>query len=238
MLKEILKAEAHMSSWWKKTERYTKAANAFNADPTTRWNTDHQHGKDRFYLLKGGFEALDRRRCDRTAQEEVLNSMENLLVTRVEEHNGYQQKIAAERNEKNATEEDLMLKGKTMRDVAMSCRGASAMPDVTEGGAPPGGGAGGTRRRAAHRRPQLVRVPEASSTMVVSLSLSPRWSVLRLERRSFLHGSWRCESDSLPTSRPCSRGLVQGALRTALSVCDARHARRSTPIRHVLSVRL
>jgi len=152
MLKEILKAEAHMSPWWKKTERYTKAANAFNADPTTRWNTDHQHGKDRFYLLKGGFEALDRRRCDRTAQEEVLNSMENLLVTRVEEHNGYQQKIAAERNEKNATEEDLMLKGKTMRDVAMSCRGASAMPDVTEGGAPPGGGSGGDPKKSSSQK--------------------------------------------------------------------------------------
>jgi len=140
LLKEILNAEAHISPWGKMTERYTKAANAFNADPTTRWNTDHKHAKDRFYLLKGGFEALDRRRRDGTGQEEVLNSMENLLVTTVEEHNGYQQKVAAERNEKSATEEELTLKGKTVRDVAMACRAAGPMPDVTEGGNARGGG--------------------------------------------------------------------------------------------------
>jgi len=131
------------------TERYTMAANAFNADPTTRWNTDHQHAKDRFGLLNGGFEALDRRRRDGTGQEEVLNSMENLLVTTVEEHNGYQQKVAAERNEKSATEEELTLKGKTVREVAMACSGADAMPGVTEGGTPRGGGSGGDPKKSS-----------------------------------------------------------------------------------------
>jgi len=101
-LKEILKAEAHISPWGKMTERYTKAANAFNADPTTRWNTDHKHAKDRVYLLKGGFEALDLRLRNGTGQEEVLNLMANLFVTTVQEQNGYQQKVADERNEKKA----------------------------------------------------------------------------------------------------------------------------------------
>jgi len=100
-------------------------------------------------LLKGGFEALDRRLRDGTGQDEVLNSMENLLVTTVEEHNDYQQKVAAERNEKSATEEELTLKGKAVRDVAMACRGASAMPGVTEGGTPRGGGSGGDPKKSS-----------------------------------------------------------------------------------------
>jgi len=149
LLKEIVKAEAHISPSGKMTERYTKAANAFNADPTTRWSTDHKHAKDNFYLLKGGFEALDRRRRDGTGQEEVLSSMENLLVTTVEEHNRYQQKVAAKRNERRATEEELTLKDKTVRDAAMACRGAGAMPGVTEGGTLRGGWSGGDPKKSS-----------------------------------------------------------------------------------------
>ena len=140
------------------TERYTKAANAFNADPTKRWNTEHKHAKDRVYLLKGGFEALDRRRRDGTGQEEVLNSMENVLVTTVEEHNGYQQKVADERNEKSASEKELTLQGKTVRDVTMACRGAGTMPEVTQGGSAPGGGSGGDpKKRSSQKTPTRAR---------------------------------------------------------------------------------
>ena len=149
MLNEILKAEAHISPWGKMTERYTNSANAFNTDPNTRWNTYHKHAKDRFSLPKGGFEDLDRRRPDDTGQEGVFNSMENLLVTTVEEHNGYQQKVAAKRNEKSPTEEELTLKDKTMRDVAMACRGAGAMPGVTKGGTPCGRGSGGDPKKSS-----------------------------------------------------------------------------------------
>eukprot|EP00168_Porphyra_purpurea_P017308 TRINITY_DN5935_c0_g1_i2.p1 TRINITY_DN5935_c0_g1~~TRINITY_DN5935_c0_g1_i2.p1 ORF type:complete len:229 (-),score=29.95 TRINITY_DN5935_c0_g1_i2:159-845(-) len=105
-----------------------------------------------FLMLKGGFEALNRRRRDDTGQEEVLNLMENLLVTTVEEHNGYQQKIVAERNIKSATEEELTLKGKTVRDVAMAWRRAGTIPDVTEGGNARGRGSGGDPKKSSSKK--------------------------------------------------------------------------------------
>jgi len=122
VLKEIVNAQAHVSPCGKMTARYQQAADKFNSDPTTRWETDHKHVKDRFFRLKDNFEKLDKTRRDKSGVEEELTPTEKLLVTMVEECDAHKQRTDAERKEKTATEEELTRKGKVVRDLAMSCR--------------------------------------------------------------------------------------------------------------------
>jgi len=76
VLKKIFNAQAHLSPWEKMTARYQQAAEKFNSDPTTRWETDHKHVKDRFFRLKDNFEKLDKTRRDKSGVEEELTPTE------------------------------------------------------------------------------------------------------------------------------------------------------------------
>ncbi|OSX72039.1 hypothetical protein BU14_0478s0007 [Porphyra umbilicalis] len=104
------------------TARYQQAADKFNSDPTTRWETDHKHVKDRFFRLKDNFENLYKICRDKSGVEEELTPTEKMLVTMVEECDAHKQRTDAERREKTATEEELTRKGKVVRELAMSCR--------------------------------------------------------------------------------------------------------------------
>jgi len=152
VLKEIVNAQAHVSPWGKMTARYQQAADKFNSDPTTRWETDHKHVKDRFFRLKDNFEKLDKTRRDKSGVEEELTPTEKLLVTMVKECDAHKERTDAERKEKTATEEELTRKGGVVRDLAMACRtegaasGTSALEAVNDKG-----GSNKTRARSRAR---------------------------------------------------------------------------------------
>jgi len=141
LLKEVVVAKAHMSPWGKLTERFQVVTNNFNAYPRVTFKTDHKHANDRFQLLAKSFEALDKKRATKTGTEEVLTPMELLLVDVVEEMNGFNERTAAEREERTAAEEKFFKNGEQTRRLAMAKRGkgTTASNFITSNGSGGGG---------------------------------------------------------------------------------------------------
>ena len=229
MLKEIVNAQAHVSPWGKMTARYQQAADKFNSDPTTRWETDHKHVKDRFFRLKDNFENLYKICRDKSGVEEELTPTEKMLVTMVEECDAHKQRTDAERREKTATEEELTRKGKVVRELAMSCRteGAASCMSALESE----NDKGGSKKTRARSRAR-TQADNGDEEEIVAL-LEP--AEARKEELASRKLSLR--EQQLAHDRALLEEALQRRAEIGLSACGGRHKTLTLQRQHVLSGR-
>lgn len=113
---------AHVAPWGKTTELFTQAANAFNGQRGSPFQTDAKALQDRFHLLVSKFEREVHKRADATGVDEELSPRDVLLQNAADVIQGHREKAEKERKERTAAEERLVQAGQQVRAMALAHR--------------------------------------------------------------------------------------------------------------------